>query len=50
MKGAIAGICVALAVTGFEIATGIDMTFGVRVLIVAPLSIIVWLILGGDQR
>lgn len=50
MKGAIAGICVALAVIGFEIATGIDMTLGVRVLIVASLSIIVGLILGGDQR
>ena len=50
MKGVIAGFCVSLAVIGFELATGIDMSFGVRLLIVIPLAIIVGLLLGGDRR
>lgn len=38
MKGAFAGACVALAVIGFELATGIEMSLGVRLLIICPLS------------
>lgn len=38
MKGFVAGLCVGLAVLGFEIATGIEMSLGVRMLIVVPLA------------
>lgn len=40
MKSAIVGACVALAVIGVELATGIDLSFGVRMLIVVPLCVI----------
>ena len=38
MKGFVAGLCVGLAVIGFELATGIEMSQGVRLLIVVPLA------------
>lgn len=40
MKGFVAGLCVGLAVIGFEIATGIEMSLGVRMLITAPLCVL----------
>lgn len=40
MKSAIAGFCVGLAVIGFELATGIEMSLGVRLLIIVPLSVL----------
>ena len=38
MKGFVAGLCVGIAVIGFELATGIEMSHGVRLLIVVPLA------------
>lgn len=50
MKGAIIGACVALAVIGFEIATGIEMSLGERLLIVAPLAAIASIVVAGGGR
>lgn len=50
MKGTIIGFCVALAVTGFEIAAGIEMGFGVRMMIVIPLTVAASLIAAGGER
>lgn len=49
MKAAIAGTCVGLAVIGFEIATGIDFTFGARMLIVIPLCVLAGMLVGGNR-
>ena len=38
MKGAIAGLCVSLAVFGIEKATGIKMSPGARLMIIVPLA------------
>lgn len=40
MKGAIVGACVALAVIGVELATGIEFSLGARMLILCPLCVI----------
>lgn len=45
MKRVIAGICVAMLVIGFESATGIDMSFAQRMLILIPFSILTGMII-----
>ena len=47
--GAVVAICVALAVIGFEIATGIELSQGARLLIVIPLSVLITLVLEGKR-
>ena len=44
MKGAIAGFCVSLAVIGAEIATGIELSLGVRLMIIIPLCVLAGII------
>ena len=50
MKGAIIGFCVALAVVGFEIAVGIEMSFGERMLITIPLTVVASIVAVGGKR
>lgn len=40
MKAFLAGACVTLAIIGFEIATGIEMSMGVRMLITLPACVL----------
>lgn len=50
MKDVIIGFCVAMAVIGFEIATGLEMSFGARVLITIPLTFVASIIAVGEKR
>lgn len=49
VKSMICGACVALAVIGVELAAGIEMDFGTRLLIVCPLAVIVGTLCRGDR-
>ena len=49
LRGGICGFCAALAVIGFELATGIEMSFGERMLIVIPASVILGVLVGGQD-
>jgi hypothetical protein len=45
MKQVIAGICVTMLIIGFESATGIELSFAQRMLILIPLCILTGMII-----